>query len=367
MTVTLPFRILTIAVAIMLHSTVWAFSVTFISPGRHDEAYWLSATRAMQAAAAQLDIQLEVLYAERDPLQMVSLARGVAQRPHKPDYLLVVNEKLAAPAMLSIAEQAGINSFLTFNELTDAQLRNTGLPRQRLKHWLGSLAPDNVNAGVLTMQALVEGASHHFPTGTPLHVLMVAGDRSTPASILRVQGALQVLADHPSVQLVQLVYGEWEHQRAQQQGQWLLARHPDINMIWSANDEMAFGLEQAALQVGKHAGQQILLSGINNSQQAMQARCQGRLTALAAGHFMTGAWSLVMLYDYQHGHDFAAEGLIQQIPAFSAVSGTQAHYFLQHFADNNFSSIEFKQFSTYANPRLARHAFSFERLLNQEY
>jgi hypothetical protein len=35
--------------------------------GAPDEAFWLSASRAMQAAASQLDIQLEVLYAERDP------------------------------------------------------------------------------------------------------------------------------------------------------------------------------------------------------------------------------------------------------------------------------------------------------------
>ena len=35
----------------------------------------------------------------------------------------------------------------------------------------------------------------------------------------------------------------------------------------------------------------------------------GELSALAGGHFMAGAWALVMLYDYAHGVDFASEGL----------------------------------------------------------
>ena len=41
----------------------------------------------------------------------------------------------------------------------------------------------------------------------------------------------------------------------------------------------------------------------------MVALRSGRLAALAGGHFMSGAWVLVMLYDYHHGHDFADESL----------------------------------------------------------
>ncbi|MBV8678817.1 MAG: ABC transporter substrate-binding protein [Aquitalea sp.] len=351
-------------VAFMLHTSAWAFSVTFISPGRHDEAYWLSATQAMQAAAEQLDIQLEVLYAERDAQQMLKLARQVAQRSHKPDYLLIVNEKLAAPAMLDIADQAGIPSFVSFNGLTDTQLQATGQPRQRLKHWLGSLSPDNTLAGTLTMQEVLDSATRHFPPGTPLHVLMVAGDRATPASVERVAGARQALATHPTAKLTQLVYGEWEHKRAMQQGLWLLQRYPEINVIWAANDEMAFGLEEAIRRNGKQAGRQVLLSAINNSRQAMNERAQGQLTALAAGHFMTGAWSLVMLYDYQHGRDFADEGLMLQPPIFSAMTTQQAQHFIQRFAQDNFRSIHFKQFSRVGNPALQHYAFRFSSLLN---
>ena len=50
-------------------------------------------------------------------------------------------------------------------------------------------------------------------------------------------------------------------------------------------------------------------SGINTSTEALDAIKSGRLTALAGGHFITGAWAVVMIYDYHHGRDFADEGL----------------------------------------------------------
>src|SRR4051812_4458284 len=86
---------------------LWAasFSVVFINPGRSDEPYWRSVTRFMQPAAQQLDIRLEVLYAERDHLKMIDLTKEVAQRSKKPDYLIIVNEKLAAGEMLKLADQ----------------------------------------------------------------------------------------------------------------------------------------------------------------------------------------------------------------------------------------------------------------------
>lgn len=53
------------------------------------------------------------------------------------------------------------------------------------------------------------------------------------------------------------------------------------------------------------------------SDEAIQS---GRLEALAGGHFIAGAWSLVMLYDYEHSHDFAKdEGLELEYSMFTLV------------------------------------------------
>lgn len=75
-------------------SSAFALSVSFVNPGRSDEAFWVSASQAMQAAARSLGIELEVLYAEREPAQSLRLAQEIAARPkaRRPDYVVLVNE-----------------------------------------------------------------------------------------------------------------------------------------------------------------------------------------------------------------------------------------------------------------------------------
>jgi ABC-type sugar transport system substrate-binding protein len=41
--------------------------------------------------------------------------------------------------------------------------------------------------------------------------------------------------------------------------------------VWAANDEMAFGMEEAIRQSGKQTGKTVLLSAINNSPRAAGA------------------------------------------------------------------------------------------------
>jgi hypothetical protein len=118
--------------------------------GAPDEAFWLSASPRDAGSCQPAGYPAGSAVRRARPRADGELVQAVAQRRHKPDYLLLVNEKLAGPAMLSMADQAGIPCFLSFNQLDPAQLQASGLPRQRLKHWLGSLTPDNAMAGSLT-------------------------------------------------------------------------------------------------------------------------------------------------------------------------------------------------------------------------
>src|SRR5689334_4905319 len=80
--------------------------VLFLNPGEPVERgkgpHWRMTARFMSAAAATLDMRLEVLFAERDHLLMLRQAEEVARRDEWPDYVVMVNEKLAAPQMLKL-------------------------------------------------------------------------------------------------------------------------------------------------------------------------------------------------------------------------------------------------------------------------
>lgn len=96
----------------------------------------------------------------------------------------------------------------------------------------------------------------------------------------------------------------------------------------------------------------------------MEAIQSGRLEALAGGHFIAGAWSLVMLYDYEHGHDFAKdEGLELEYSMFTSFSPIEARRFLARYGDLRFDVVDFRRHSKILNPKLKRYDFNFRQLL----
>ena len=333
--------------------------VTFINPGRSDEPYWRSVTRFMQPAAAQLDIHLEVLYAERDHVQMIALAQQIADRVHKPDYLIIVNEKLAGGEMLRLADHAKINTLLAFGTFEAQQAADFGTPRKRFPYWLGAIGIDAVEGGRETARELIAQARR---TGLraadgQLHVVMIGGDKATVSGVQRVTGAAAAFADDPGVTVDQVVYANWERSRAKEQTAALLQRYPDLQAIWTASDLTAFGAIDALQGGTRRAGKEILLATINNSPAVLRARIDGQVSALAGGHFTAGAWALVMLYDYHHGKDFASEALVLRPQLFNLIDAAQAQSLLSRFGDEDFSSIDFRKFSKVLSPALKRYQF----------
>lgn len=343
----------------LLPQVVLAMSVVFLNPGKADEKFWLSVSQFMAAAADSLGIELETLYAERDATRMIENARRVAARTKRPDYLVAVNEKQVAGEILRLTASSGIKVFLINNTLNREEVAATGAARQGMPHWIGSLVPNNEDAGYRMARQIIAVGQQRFGATARLPLLAIGGDRGTAAGLEREAGLRRALAEQPTVELRQVVYGEWNQARAREQAEILFKRHPDTRLVWCANDLMAFGAMEAAVAGGLQPGRDLFFSGLNNSPEAMQALRDGRLAALASGHFSTGAWALVMLYDYHHGRDFAAVGPIERSePLFVMLTPRQAGRFLEWQAATRLSGLDFKAFSRVHNPRLRDYRFS---------
>ena len=358
--------IFTLAILFHLSSAGAAvFSATFINPGKSDERFWVSVSEFMTVAAKSFDIKLEILYAERDHVKAVELARSVSQRAVRPDYLIIVNEKLAAGDMLKAADKAGIKTFLLNSKFEGEQAVEFGAPRQKYKNWIGSLTPNNATAGAITAKALIERARKAKLPGSEgkIQLIAITGDRTTDVSVLRLAGMQEFLAKQPDVQLTQTIYGNWERDRAQEQTAQLLARYPQTRAIWVASDLMAFGAIDAAKAAGRKPGEDIFFSAVNNSADALAAITDGRFAALAAGHFMAGGWALVMLYDYHRGRDFADEGLELRSPMFGLIEKSDVAKFDDRYGNGAFPGFDFKRYSKVLQPKLKRYPFDLSQLL----
>jgi ABC-type sugar transport system substrate-binding protein len=353
--------------AILLYETVArAQSVAFINPGKSDEIYWITATQSMQAAAHSLGMTFEVQYAQREPLKTLAIAREMVARPagKRPEYIVITDDYAVADRLVMIIEPAGVKTFLAYSSIPVDQRGGIGSPRTKYKGWLGSLEPRAEDAGYLTAHALIERGKKEkaFGRDEKLHMLAIAGDSSTPSPISRNQGMRRVVAQDPMVVLEQEVYALWAREIAAQQAESLYRRYPDAKLVWSGNDLMAFGAMTAWEERGGKPGMDAWFSGINTSTEALEAIKSGRLTSLAGGHFITGAWALVMIYDYHHGRDFADEGLELRRSMFAEFTPQLADRYLERFS-GGFDGVDFSRYSKARNPQLKRYNFGFAQLL----
>jgi ABC-type sugar transport system substrate-binding protein len=349
-------------------AVAWSQSVVFINPGKLDEAYWVSAGQAMAQAAKSLGMQWQMITTERDRLKPIEVAREIASRPvaERPDYVVFSNDYSIAPSMLQILEGTGIQSFMAFSGVNHDLREQVGLAREKFPSWIGSLEPQAEAAGYLTAQALIaaarKGQVQRGPDGK-IHMLVIAGDRSTPSSTARNAGMRQAVREHADVVLEQEVFGDWRHDKAQDQASVLFRRYPYARVVWAGNDLMAFGAMDAWRQLGGAPGVDAFFSGINTSDTAFALLGKGQLSALAGGHFLAGAWAMVMLFDHHRGIDFASEGLEQQRPLFMAFDAHSATRFQQRF-NMQMHTLNFKPFSKHHNRAIQRYAFNVQALLH---
>jgi ABC-type sugar transport system substrate-binding protein len=351
---------------LLCSSVAHAQSVAFINPGKSDEAYWVTATRSMQAVAQRLGMRFEVQYAQREPLTTFEIARQMVARPtgERPQYIVITDDFAAADQLLKIIDAAGVKTFLAYSSIPVEQRGNIGSLRGKYKGWIGSLEPKAEEAGLLTARALIARGNREkaFGPDGKLHMLAIAGDRSTASSLKRNAGMHRAITDASNVVLDEQVYAAWARENAIQEAEALYRRHPYARLVWAGNDLMAFGAMAAWERRGGKPGVDAWFSGINTSTEALEALRSGRLTSLAGGHFITGAWALVLIYDYHHGRDFADEGLEMQRSMFAEFTPPLAERYIERFSDG-FDGIDFSRYSKVSNRQLKRYNFGFAQLL----
>jgi ABC-type sugar transport system substrate-binding protein len=275
----------------------WASSVVFLNPGLASEPYWSGYSRFMQISADRLGMKLQILYTDRDTHKVLNYAREALQGEHRPDYLVFSNELNVAPQILRLSKGSGVKLLAVNNTFTANQLSMLGDLRATYPDFLGSLEANDEEAGYLVATQLINAAGP-VAAGQTIDMIAFSATNTTAVSLKREHGLNRALAEHPQVRLRQVVQAGWRRDRAYEQAMVLLKRYPDTRLVWAASDLMAFGVMDAASELGKQPGKDVLFGTINNSVAALQALMDGRLTALVGGHSAIGGWALVLLSDY---------------------------------------------------------------------
>jgi ABC-type sugar transport system substrate-binding protein len=343
-------------------------TAVFLNPGKTGEVFWDLVSDTMRAAARQLDIEVEIVYAERNHRMLHDLGMAIVNRPRPPDYFIIVNEESLATPIVEAANAAGIKTFLLSNAFNDAEAAKYGAPRTVLKNWIGSLVPDMTSAGARMGRALVDTARVNkwmSPDGR-IHLLALGGDERTPNSIARTQGFLSSVEPHRDVAVDRLLFANWNAVEAETLTDRYLAWAQKSGIrpagIWAANDPIALGAIKAATRNRLTPGKDLGVVGLNWSPEAIAAVEAGRMILTDGGHFFEGGWSMVMLRDHADGCDFAAGTAALEFP-LAALDRSNVSDLAELINGHHFDRIRFASFLAAPRARCGHYDFSLNALL----
>ncbi|GLQ33124.1 sugar ABC transporter substrate-binding protein [Litoribrevibacter albus] len=303
----------------------------------------------MHEAASQLNIQLIEVFGDRHWKKMLREGQALLTNQSL-DYLVLVNEHQKAGELMRLAEKQGVPTFLLLNGLGEDD------PASVYGNWKGSLIPDNHSAGREMAESLFKA---HSGAGK---LFTLVGDTLTPASLDRTSGLDAALALYPGVHEILRGSGQWSESVAYNKTKLLLNRETP-EMVWAANDNIALGAIRALKETGVVPGKDVSVVGLNWSKEGLASVEKGELLMTHGGHFMAGAWMMVLVYDDYHRLGTAKTYNFQM----SAITSRNIKKYQACFGEGRWDSIDFKRFSRTTRKKASTSPYEFSLSRMMEY
>lgn len=327
-------------------------SVAFLSPALESSPFFTQSIKIMRAAAADLELDLEVLYGNDDLFLIRETAQALFARNEPPEYLLLVNHRDVTAEVMRAADQRGIKTLL-FNGPLSKQVSNEfRYGPKALKHWVGQVMPNDVQSGYLVAQKLVNQAraKNAYDEQGKIQMVGVNGAMRSAATAQRKKGLLAYVNGQDDVQLQQVVHADWHRAEARDKTTKLLQRYADTTVVWTAADHMALGAMDAIEASGRHPGQDIFTAGIDCLPEIFEQLSRGNVTGCAGGHALDAAWAMVIIHDAAHGK---LDTFVDERTTFYWADADNLTTMQSLSTPALWEQIDFKKFTKHYNPRRA--------------
>lgn len=341
--------------------------VTFFAPhAAGTDPFWTEMTHVTEAAAEDLGIDLRVVYSNPNTYSLKKDGLAALNDPDKPGYFLTGYWTPTTRYHLEQAEELGIRTFIFNSGITSSEEREqTGEPREKLKYWIGQMTPDEVQVGYTLADALIVKAKAAGKTGKDDKVHVVAlGGYGDGLEQDRLNGLKKRIAEQDDAVFEEFILAGWTEKGAYKSLIDILPKQPAVSVVWSMSDTMALGAITAAKELGRVPGRDIFIGGVDWNPQAIEAIKNGDMTASMGGHFVEGAFALILIHDYHYNLDFAGHPGIKTHTRLQAVTTDNIKQHLRRLSGLDWRKIDFKRFSKKYNPGLKNYDFSLDALLN---
>ncbi len=325
--------------------------------------FFSKVNRLIQKAGSNLDVEIKIVSTPLIYSELRSFLREFSDR-YSPDGFLCAGGGAATLNILKIAEELRI-PMVTYNSTVPDSEEKAGAPRERYKYWVGEIVPDDQYVGYLLAKELVRRA--RLKGINRISMVAFAGTFHDYGSVERIKGLKKAVSEMPGIELKQIFStGGYEYDVSRDKFRSVKeTRYPEANVFWCACDNIAFGVIDESREMGLVPGRDVIVGGVDWLSNVFERVLSGEMELSIGGHYMEGAYALVMLYDYLNGSDFARYGVSLHSEKMKAVDQSNALYYKHALSEENQHIYDFRRFSRIHNPRMGRYAFSVDRLIQK--
>lgn len=226
----------------------------------------IAQTNSMKAEAEKLGYQLVYTDAAGSAAKQVADVNSMIAQGVDVIFLAPREEKPLIPAVMA-AKKAGIPVIL-LDRSVDPSLAKAG------EDYLTFIGSNFIEEGKRIAEWLVKNAN-----GKSKIIELEGTTGSSPAND-RKKGFDEAIKAAGGFQIVASQTGDFARDKGRQVAEALLQAHPDADIIYAHNDEMAMGAIAALEAAGKVPGKDVLVLSIDGGKEAVQAVVDGKIAAV---------------------------------------------------------------------------------------
>lgn len=353
-------------------SLAQTYKVALFSP-KATSPFWTLMVNFAEEAATDLGMEFRLYDAKMNQFEMKNQLEKAVSGPDKADAVVFSNFKTLGPTFINIADKAGVTAFLFNSGLDEKQSKLVGNPREKYKHWIGEMLPDDEGTSTSIVNYLIEEAKSQKKVASDgkVHVIGISGIISDAASVVRVNGLKKAFLKQgrADATLLQVVASDYSKEQGKNKFLRLMNRYPEATVVWSASYRSANGILEGIKEKNLVSGKDIFVNTYVLNAHALNAVKSGAFTVTAGGHYIEGAWVMVLLYDYFHGIDFVKTGTRMKSP-MGVITKKNVDLYLKKitkkkFLKDNIKRVDFTQYSKKYHPDLKQYQFDFDSVLEQ--
>lgn len=339
--------------------------VYFFHPDTENTPFWGKVYDVMEAAAEDLGVELHGVTAKDNSISVKRAGMELVESLGRGDYLITGYWVFSTVKFIEVAEQRGVKVFVINADFSEEENSELGLPRTRYKRWIGHMYANDEQAGYELADSLIMKAvkAGKVAKDGKVHVVALYGGDKAVVPEARDRGLKRRIGAFSDAKLEVVMSAMWDKDSAIPITLQMLNENPETTVVWAASDSMALGAVQAIKSLGKKPGVDIFVGGVDWSDEGIEAVASGELSASVGGHFMEGAWSLILVNDYHYGIDFAGDPGVKSMTSMHSVTSDTVNDFMEKLNNPDWSRVDFKRFSKKYNPDLKKYDFSLQALL----